>query len=201
MQTALLFPSFSAPIRAVLLGGVALVACQPALAQQLNEPQTPISAPDAPMPASDDQIGFAADTLEYNSETEIVTASGKAGYVDVFPNLTLRQAFTPNLILRAALSRAINRANFPQLAPRVLETTEGNTIRVESGNPRLNPTLANNVDAGLEYYIRPLGVVSVNGFYKDLTDYRYTLNRQGVYLGLPAIFSSARGPVKLRRRR
>ena len=76
MQTALLFPSFSAPIRAVLLGGVALVACQPALAQQLNEPQTPISAPDAPMPASDDQIGFAADTLEYNSETEMVTASG-----------------------------------------------------------------------------------------------------------------------------
>ena len=76
MQTALLFPSFSAPIRAVLLGGVALVACQPALAQQLNEPQTPISAPDAPMPASEDQIGFAADTLEYNSETEMVTASG-----------------------------------------------------------------------------------------------------------------------------
>ncbi|WP_300398304.1 LPS assembly protein LptD [uncultured Sphingobium sp.] len=59
-----------------MLGGVALVACQPALAQQLNEPQTPISAPDAPMPASDDQIGFAADTLEYNSETEMVTASG-----------------------------------------------------------------------------------------------------------------------------
>jgi TonB-dependent receptor len=126
----------------------------------------------------------------------IVTASGKAGYVDFFPNLTLRQAFTPNLILRAALSRAINRANFPQLAPRVLETTEGNTIRVESGNPRLNPTLANNVDAGLEYYIRPLGVISVNGFYKDLTDYRYTLNRQGVYLGLPAIFSS---PINARK--
>ncbi|MEZ7273352.1 LPS assembly protein LptD [Sphingobium sp. 10 DY56-G10] len=55
---------------------MALVACQPALAQQLNEPQTPISAPDAPMPASEDQIGFAADTLEYNSETEMVTASG-----------------------------------------------------------------------------------------------------------------------------
>ncbi|MCC4232891.1 LPS assembly protein LptD [Sphingobium soli] len=59
-----------------MLGGVALVACQPALAQQLNEPQTPISAPDAPMPSSEDQIGFAADTLEYNSETEMVTASG-----------------------------------------------------------------------------------------------------------------------------
>ncbi len=76
MQTALPSPFSCASLRAVLLGGAALNACQPALAQQLNEPQTPISAPDAPVPTSDDQIGFAADTLEYNSETEIVTASG-----------------------------------------------------------------------------------------------------------------------------
>ncbi len=39
-------------------------------------------------------------------------------------------------------------------------------------------------------------MISVNGFYKDLTDYRYTLNRQGVYLGLPAIFSS---PINARK--
>ncbi len=76
MQTALPSPFSCAYLRAILLGGAALIACQPALAQQLNEPQTPISAPDAPVPTSDDQIGFAADTLEYNSETEIVTASG-----------------------------------------------------------------------------------------------------------------------------
>ncbi len=76
MQTALPFPSFSASIRALLLGGVALAACPQALAQELNEPQSPISAPDAPVPDNEDQIGFAADALEYNSETEIVTASG-----------------------------------------------------------------------------------------------------------------------------
>ena len=76
MQTALPFPSFSASIRALLLGGMALAACPQALAQELNEPQSPISAPDAPVPDNEDQIGFAADALEYNSETEIVTASG-----------------------------------------------------------------------------------------------------------------------------
>jgi len=47
-----------------------------ALAQQLNEPQTPISAPDAPVPETDDQIGFAADALAYDSQSEIVTANG-----------------------------------------------------------------------------------------------------------------------------
>lgn len=114
----------------------------------------------------------------------VVTARGHNGYADFFPNLTLREAFTPNLILRAALSRAINRPNFPQIAPRVLETTEGNTVRVEFGNPDLKPTLSNNADAGLEYYIRPLGVIAVNGFYKDLSDYRYTLTNTGVYNGV-----------------
>ncbi|MCP3736155.1 TonB-dependent receptor [Sphingomonas sp. RP10(2022)] len=126
----------------------------------------------------------------------ITTAQGKSGYVEFFPNLTLRQAFTPNLILRAALSRAINRPNFPQIAPRVLETTEGNTVRVEFGNPGLDPTLSNNADAGLEYYIRPLGLIAVNGFYKDLTDYRYTVNSTGTYQGLAAILSR---PVNARR--
>ncbi|MEK7343948.1 MAG: LPS assembly protein LptD [Pseudomonadota bacterium] len=59
-----------------MLGGIAWCAAAPALAQQLNEPQTPISAPDAPVPTSDDQLGFAADALEYDSESEVVTASG-----------------------------------------------------------------------------------------------------------------------------
>ncbi|SCW48576.1 LPS-assembly protein [Sphingobium faniae] len=75
MQTAR-SSSFS---RTALLAGAALslTALSPqAMAQQLNDPQTPISAPDAPVPETDDQIGFAADTLVYDSDTEIVTASG-----------------------------------------------------------------------------------------------------------------------------
>ena len=135
--------------------------------------------------------GLRVETTDFESRAPsvsrtgaVTTARGHNGYADFFPNLTLRQAFTPNLILRGALSRAINRPNFPQIAPRVLETSEGNTVRVEFGNPDLKPTLSNNVDAGLEYYIRPLGVISVNGFYKDLSDYRYTLTSTGVYNGV-----------------
>ncbi|MEJ7927699.1 LPS assembly protein LptD [Sphingobium sp. AN641] len=46
------------------------------MAQQFNEPQVTTSVPDAPVPASDDQIGFSADALEYNSEADVVTARG-----------------------------------------------------------------------------------------------------------------------------
>ncbi|WP_445190659.1 LPS-assembly protein LptD [Sphingobium sp. HWE2-09] len=72
-----LFSPFS--IRAALLAGAtlpALMLAPSALAQQLNEPVAPISAPDAPVPASDDQIGFAADALQYDSNSETVTANG-----------------------------------------------------------------------------------------------------------------------------
>ncbi|MDR6789701.1 TonB-dependent receptor [Sphingomonas sp. BE138] len=135
--------------------------------------------------------GLRVEATDFRSEAPgvarngaITDARGDADYTDFFPNLTLRQAFTPNLIGRVALTRAINRPNFPQLAPRVLETTEGNTIRVDFGNPDLRPTLSNNVDAGVEYYIRPLGVIAVNGFYKDLTDYRYNVTGFGTYNGV-----------------
>ncbi|WP_341209727.1 TonB-dependent receptor [uncultured Sphingomonas sp.] len=135
--------------------------------------------------------GLRVEATSFRSEAPTVARDGTIGnargdtsYTDFFPNLTLRQAFTPNLIGRVALTRAINRPNFPQIAPRVLETTEGNTVRVELGNPTLRPTLSNNVDAGVEYYIRPLGVIAVNAFYKDLSDYRYTVTGFGTYNGV-----------------
>jgi LPS-assembly protein len=67
---------FSLPFRAALLVSAAFAATPHALAQQLNEPAAPISAPDAPVPDSDDQIGFAADALQYDSNSEVVTANG-----------------------------------------------------------------------------------------------------------------------------
>lgn len=71
----------SSPLRLkhLLSAGAALaciVAVAPAVAQDLQTPQQPVSAPDAPVPASEEQIGFAADALEYDSNAEIVTATG-----------------------------------------------------------------------------------------------------------------------------
>ncbi|WP_176400425.1 LPS-assembly protein LptD [Sphingobium sp. Z007] len=70
---------FPVSFRNALLAGATLSAfllAPAALAQQLNEPVAPISAPDAPMPGNEDQIGFAADALQYDSNSEVVTANG-----------------------------------------------------------------------------------------------------------------------------
>jgi LPS-assembly protein len=48
----------------------------PAQGTNLNSPATPISAPDAPVPDGDEQIGFAADALTYDSNNQLVTANG-----------------------------------------------------------------------------------------------------------------------------
>nr|WP_088185576.1 LPS assembly protein LptD [Sphingobium sp. Z007] len=75
MQTV----QFPVSFRNALLAGATLSAfllAPAALAQQLNEPVAPISAPDAPMPGNEDQIGFAADALQYDSNSEVVTANG-----------------------------------------------------------------------------------------------------------------------------
>ncbi|OWK29920.1 TonB-dependent receptor [Sphingomonas mucosissima] len=121
------------------------------------------------------------DTL-FRATTPLLATPSKTKYFEVFPNLTFRHEFSSNLIGRFALTRGINRPNFRQIVPRRLDSTEGNTVFIEEGNPNLRPTLSNNADIGLEYYIRPLGVISVSGFYKDLKDYRYTVTRAGTFV-------------------
>ncbi|MET0371901.1 MAG: LPS assembly protein LptD [Sphingobium sp.] len=76
---ALSHPSLRASVKLTLLAGAALplLATIPvARAQELSAPSAPISAPDAPVPENADQLGFAADRLEYDSNADIVTASG-----------------------------------------------------------------------------------------------------------------------------
>lgn len=130
---------------------------------------------------------FEGQALEYNEVTGASTPkTASRDQTDVFPNLTLRHSFSEDLIGRFALTRAISRPEYLDVVPRVLETTDSGRVTATVGNPDLKPTLSNNLDAGLEYYLRPLGVVSANAFYKDLSDYRYTLTVTGTYNNLPA---------------
>lgn len=75
-------PDSQSRIRLALTTGTmigAFVLTTPLLAQVLQDPPAAdhaMSAPDAPAPANDDEIGFAADTLQYDDNTQVVTASG-----------------------------------------------------------------------------------------------------------------------------
>jgi TonB-dependent receptor len=114
------------------------------------------------------------------------TRTDERSYNDVFPGLTLRYEVTDALIARAAVTRGMMRPDFTDIVPRAVESQEGTLLVVQQGNPALKPTLSNNLDASLEYYFDPIGLLSASGFYKDLSDYNYTLRSSGTYLGAPA---------------
>lgn len=135
--------------------------------------------------------GARLETTDFRASSPTALAPASNSYLKWFPSLTVRQAFAPNLIGRFGLTRGINRPNFPEIVPRVLDSTDGNTVRFEIGSPNLRPTISNNIDAGLEYYLRPVGILAVNAFYKDLKDYRYTVSRQGTFEGAPALLTQA----------
>lgn len=65
---------FPSPFFPLAMVGIAMPGV--AAAQNFNEPAAPIAAPDAPVPESEDQIGFAADTLTYDDNSGVITASG-----------------------------------------------------------------------------------------------------------------------------
>ncbi|MDO9478700.1 MAG: TonB-dependent receptor [Pseudohongiella sp.] len=142
-------------------------------------------------------LGLRMERTEQNSSSpsfnEVTGAIGErtAGnsYTEFFPGATLRYSFSENLIGRAAITRSISRPNFPQIVPRLVENDSSTIVRVAAGNPDLNPTLTNNVDLMLEYYIEPLGLISGGLFYKDLTDYRYELTLSGLFEGENALIT------------
>lgn len=119
--------------------------------------------------------GEAAALIDNDGSAPFQMAKVSRDDTEFFPNLTVRHAFSDNLIGRFALTRSISRPEFSEIVPRRIEETDGSDISYEIGNPDLQPALSNNIDLGLEYYFASLGVVSANAFYKDLTDYRYTL--------------------------
>ncbi|KAA5803559.1 TonB-dependent receptor [Alkalicaulis satelles] len=134
---------------------------------------------------------FSSTAFRLNTTTETATpVSNSRDYTNWFPNLTVRHEFSDNLIGRAALTRAIARPNYPDVVARI---SVGDTppLTVNRGNPELRPTLSNNFDAGLEYYLRPLGLLAVNVFYKDLENYEFTLRTPGEFEGEQATFIQA----------
>jgi len=128
--------------------------------------------------------------VAHNLDTgQLSDRTADRSYTNLFPGATLRYTFADNVIGRLAVTRAINRPNYVSLVPRLTSDDEGARLRIESGNPDLKPTLATNVDASLEYYMAPVGILSAGVFYKALSDYRFDLTLPGTFDGRAALIT------------
>jgi iron complex outermembrane receptor protein len=97
-----------------------------------------------------------------------------ARYDDIFPSLHLRYGVSDALLVRASVSTTIGR-------PPLDTVTASEDLNVASraitiANPDLKPQRSTNYDVSVEYYFRPVGVVSVGAFQKNIRDYIGTVS-------------------------
>jgi TonB-dependent receptor len=91
---------------------------------------------------------------------------GQYDYTNYFPSLNLKYEFSSHLLARAAVTTALGRPPFVDLAPTVSVDVSSNTVSM--GNPNLKAQKATNFDFSLEYYFPSEGGISIGLFHKDI---------------------------------
>lgn len=115
--------------------------------------------------------GLIVNSLEWNraifSKTQRVTND----YQDYFPNLQAVYRFTPNLLVRGAVSKSMSRPGIQTILPNTTVNDTATIPTVTVNNTALNPTYSNNYDFQLEYYTKPSGSITVGWFRKEIDNY------------------------------
>ena len=112
------------------------------------------------------------DAFRFNRQTnEAVPTSAGNSYTNFFPNLQYRREVGQDGVLRLAYTTALNRPELTDLVPAIQERDRGPGRReVSLGNPDLDAAYAHNLDVMFDYFIRPVGVISLGAFYKHIDD-------------------------------
>lgn len=105
----------------------------------------------------------------------VTPVSRSSDYSTFLPNLHLRFEPREDLIVRLAYTRTLGRPQYPQLKPGGALTFTPNpdgTFEGElaEGNVDLRPFVSDNLDATVEWYFAPGGLLSAGAFFKDIKD-------------------------------
>jgi iron complex outermembrane recepter protein len=98
--------------------------------------------------------------------------TNQAEYRDIFPSIHFRYEITDGLIGRASYSTGIGRPNFVTIIPNDRINDENETATIN--NTALEPQYSDNFDLALEYYFKPVGLLSAGVFLKELSSFIFT---------------------------
>jgi len=101
--------------------------------------------------------------------------TGGTNYVNAFPSLNATFRVDELTNVRAAVTTALVRPQFRDMAPYVNIVAGQPTASI--GNPNLKATTAIAYDAMIERYFRNVGFASIGVFYKDITNFIYPTSR------------------------
>jgi TonB-dependent receptor len=91
-------------------------------------------------------------------------------YQKLLPSANFVLQFSPHLLWRTAISSALTRPDFQDLAPR-LTLNSGESLTAVGGNPNLKPVDALQFDSAVEWYMANTGLLSAGIFYKHLNHF------------------------------
>ncbi|HMI21187.1 MAG TPA: TonB-dependent receptor [Sphingomonas sp.] len=128
-------------------------------------------------------------------QTTTNTARNKYHYF--LPSLNLKFGLSRDMLIRVAASRVMTRPDLANIRNFVSISLsgDGSALSSNAGNPYLKPALANQFDLTYEWYFARVGSLTIDAFYKDVTNFFYqnvftrTITSNGVTLG-----TQVRGP-------
>ena len=112
--------------------------------------------------------GFAFDIDEETSEP----TSGEGNYTNLLPSVLLKYNLDSRSLIRGSVTSTLARPNYYDLVPYISFSRDD--LEAQFGNPELKAATATNVDLSYERYMPNVGLVSVGGFYKRISNFIYT---------------------------
>jgi iron complex outermembrane receptor protein len=105
---------------------------------------------------------------------------GTNRYTDYLPSMNLVYEPAEDLLVRFSASKVMARPLLGNLSPTITAISVPNTGASEGatltiGNPQLQPFRAFNLDASIEWYFAPGGLISIAGFHKDIESFPQTI--------------------------
>ncbi len=100
-----------------------------------------------------------------------VVVKNSSTYDNVLPGLHLNYALRPDLLMRFSANRTIARPSPSAMLPARRVDDDARTLT--DGNPDLKVSTSDNLDLSLEYYLKPLGVLSLGAFDKKIDGFYF----------------------------
>lgn len=121
--------------------------------------------------------GVRIDRAKFDAEMAAVAdgivlpekARASGSETEVLPYLNAIWPISPDFRIKASASQTLGRPNPEMIA--TVENLNYDEFTASRGNPDIQPRKSNNFDIGLEYYFNQgLGMITLTGFYKDISD-------------------------------
>lgn len=116
---------------------------------------------------------FLANTIAYDAQgNPTITPNRRDGsYFNALPSVALQYQVQKDTNLRVVYSQGLARPNIGDLVPAVtIDPNQTPYPTIQTGNPTLVPTKANNFDILAEHFFQPLGILQAGWFYKELSN-------------------------------